>query len=139
MKNQLPTIAAILFALTLTYSPLLMANSNEGLNPKRERLFHCMNFGKIKNVEELYVVKSRLGSNIFYEVEVPYKTFENQAKTYFKKLILTEKYGGRILTYSTGNTRVKIDRAIPVEKKYKSFVRLPKFDIHSKEWKCKDY
>lgn len=137
MKNQLPTLLTLF--LFLLFSTPLHAKDDEGLNPKRQRLFHCMNFGKVKNVEELYVVRSQLGSNVFYEVEVPYKTLENKSKTYFKKLILTEKYGGRILTYSTGNTRVKIDRAIPVEKKYKSFVRLPKFDIHSLEWKCKDY
>ena len=52
---------------------------------------------------------------------------------------LIKTHGARVLTFTTGNYRVKIDRAMPTEKKYKSFVRLPNFDIHSTRWFCKDY
>ena len=108
-----------------------------GLTPKRKRLFHCKNFDQIDMVEELFVLESRYGNNKFYEVEVPYN--DGKEKTFYRKLNLITKYEGRILTFTTGNYRVKIDRAIPVEKKYKSFVRLPNFGIHSKKWFCKDY
>lgn len=112
--------------------------AQEGLNPKRKRLFHCRNFGNPEEVEELFIVESTLGRNQYYEVEVPYRIL-NQEKTFFRKLNFISKYEGRVLLYTTGNYRVKIDRAIPVEKKYKSFVRLPKFDVHSTDWFCKDY
>ncbi len=98
-----------------------------------------MNFGRINQVEELFIVKSKLGRNQYYEVEVPYKNFDDEKKTYWKKLNLIETYEGRVLTFTTGNVRVKINRVFPEEKKYRSFVRLPNFDIHSQDWKCKDY
>lgn len=98
-----------------------------------------MNFGRIINIEELYIVESKLGRNTFYEVEVPYSDIHRNEQTFYRKLNLISKYEGRVLTFTTGNYRVKIDRAVPIEDKYKAFVRLPNFDIHSTEWMCKDY
>ncbi len=126
-------------SMVMTLILLLSTTSFAGLNPKRERLFHCKNFARVIKIEELFIVESRLGSNTFYEVEVPYNDIDGKNLTFFRKLNLIKKYEGRILTFTTGNYRVKIDRAFPIEKKYKSFVRLPKFDIHSTEWFCKDY
>lgn len=88
-------------------------------------------------MEELFIVESQLGSNTFYEVEVPYN--DGEVKTFFRKLNLIRSHRAKVLTFTTGNYRVKIDRALPFEKKFKSFVRLPNFDIHSSEWFCKDY
>lgn len=127
---------SILFTLTLLM--LSSTYADKGLSPKRTRIFHCRNFGQINEVEQLYIVEAKKGSNTFYEVEVPYKQLDEK-KVFFRKLNLISTYEGRVLTFTTGNYRVKIDRALPVEKKYKSFVRLPKFDIHSTEWFCKDY
>lgn len=116
---------------------LVHSIANAGLNPKRTRLFHCRNFGAPELVEELYIVESVLGRNTFYEVEVPY--FQDEERVFYRSLNLISKYDGRVLLFTTGNYRVRIDRAIPVELKYKTFVRLPNFDIHSTEWFCKDY
>jgi len=111
--------------------------AHAGLNPKRTRLFHCRNFGPAELVEELYIVESVLGRNTFYEVEVPY--YQDGERVFYRKLNLIEKYNGRVLLFTTGNYRVKIDRVFPVDMKYKTFVRLPNFDIHSTNWFCKDY
>lgn len=108
------------------------------MTSERNRIFHCMNFAQVAEIEELFIVETTKGRNTFYEVEVPYVEL-GQEKTFYRKLNLLRTYGGRVLTYTTGNYRVKIDRAIPRDGKYKSFVRLPKFDIHSTEWFCKDY
>ena len=117
---------------------LLSLNSiYAGLNVKRKRIFHCRNFDHITMVEELFILESKLGRNIFYEVEVPYNNGQDQV--FFRKLNLIKTHGARVLSFTTGNYRVKIDRAMPVKKKYKTFVRLPKFGIHSTKWFCKDY
>ncbi|MCR9203743.1 MAG: hypothetical protein NXH75_04135 [Halobacteriovoraceae bacterium] len=126
-----------LFTLFLT--TLFLFPSSAGLNAKRERIFHCMDFGRVIHVKELFIVESKKGSRTYYEVEVPYKTLDGEKKTFFRKLNFISKYEGRVLEFTTGNYRVKIDRAMPVEKKYKAFVRLPRFDIHSTHWFCKDY
>ena len=106
---------------------------------KRQRLFECRNFGSRSTVNELYIVEATLGKKTTYEVEVPYYSQLGEQETYTRKLNLIEKYNGKVLLFTTGNYRVKIDRAIPVEMKYKTFVRLPYFDIHSTQWFCKDY
>lgn len=124
------------FALFLILvSPFI---EGKGLNIDRERIFHCMNFGNYERVEELFIVESKLGRNEFFEVEVPY-IFNGEEETFYKKLNLIEKYQGRVLLFTTGNYRVKIDRVFPDNGKYKSFVRLPNFEVHSLDWYCKDY
>lgn len=129
---------SLFLAFITLLCPLSFATSTEGLNPQRERLFHCVNFGEPELAEELFIVESRLGRTTFFEVEVPYLD-GNEEKTFFRKLNLISKYDGRVLLYTTGNYRVKIDRVFPIEKKYKAFVRLPYFDVHSLDWFCKDY
>lgn len=126
-------IFALLFCTLLTFS--LQAEEKA----KRERIFHCMDFGRVIHVKELYIVETKKGSKTYFEVEVPYKGIDQVEKTFYRKLNLISKYEGRVLEFTTGNYRVKIDRALPMEKKYKAFVRLPRFDIHSTQWFCKDY
>jgi hypothetical protein len=120
----------------LSYCPLAMASEQDSF--ARKRLFHCRNFGPNEEVEELFIVRVQKGSRTTYEVEVPYGPL-NEKKIFTRSLNLISKYDGRVLLYTTGNYRVKIDRVFPVEKKYKTFVRLPKFDVHSTQWFCKDY
>ncbi len=107
-------------------------------NLKRERIFHCLNFGEIELAEELFITETTRGSRTTFEVEVPYRE-AGLDKTFFRRLNLISKYDGRVLLFTTGNYRVKIDRVFPEEEKYKAFVRLPRFDVHSKDWFCKDY
>lgn len=121
----------------LTILCLLLLSLSSHSRTNRERLFHCRNFGQIVMVEELYIVQTKKGTRTYYEVEVPYN--DGVDKTFFRRLNLIKTHGARVLSFTTGNYRVKIDRAMPVEKKYKTFVRLPKFGIHSTEWFCKDY
>lgn len=123
-----------LFLLILS-SYSLAANE---ISSSRKRLFHCRNFGPELEVEELFISEVTKGSRTHYEVEVPYNIQQKQ-KIFTRRLNLISKYDGRVLLFTTGNYRVKVDRALPVEKKYKSFVRLPRFDVHSTEWFCKDY
>lgn len=102
-----------------------------------ERIFHCHNFGTNESVDELYIVESKKGRVISYEVEVPYQ-LSGESLKFTKKLNFIPKYEGRVLQFTTGNYRVIIDTVFPVEKKYKTFVRLPFFDVHSTDWFCKD-
>ena len=106
--------------------------------PQRERLFHCLNFGPREHIEELFIVKSSYGQKVFYEVEVPFIPNDHDS-VFFRRLNLIEKYRGRVLLFTTGNYRVEIDRVFPQEGKYEAFVRLPRFEVHSRQWMCKDY
>lgn len=133
MKINLSISIAAFFLLFVT-----SAFASQENNLSRKRLFHCRNFGEKEEVEELFIAQITKGTRTYYEVEVPYRQ-SNEIKTFTRKLNLIPKYEGRVLLYTTGNYRVKVDKVFPVEKKYKAFVRLPRFNVHSTEWRCKDY
>jgi len=124
----------ILFAL----SALFISSSFAGLTPKREALYNCVNYDESSEVYGLTVYESyfRRGK-VFHEVEVIVDSAET--KNSFKKVNLINIYEGRIQHFTTGNFRVKIDRVQKNEDGHmKTFARIPQFEIHSKNWSCKD-
>jgi succinate dehydrogenase flavin-adding protein (antitoxin of CptAB toxin-antitoxin module) len=124
----------IILLLVLVFA----AESFAQLSPKREPIFHCMYEFEDTDIESIFVVKSKLGSNSFYEVQVN-ASINGERKTTYRKVNLVETYEGRVLTYGTGNFRVKINKVFPVEGKYRSFARIPEYGMHSEAWFCKDY
>lgn len=108
------------------------------LTPKREAIYHCMYDLNDSDIESLFVMKSKLGTNSFYEVQVN-AFVDGSRKTTYRKVNLVETYGGRVLTFGTGNFRVKINKVYPVDGHYRSFARIPEYDMHSEAWFCKDY
>ncbi len=127
-------IITLLVLATLSFSSFAQLE----LGGAREYLFECRNFGPREEVNELFIVESTLGRRTYYEVEVPYIS-NGEEKVFSRKLNLISKYDGKVLLFTTGNYRVKVDRAMPDHMRYKTFVRLPNFDIHSTHWFCKDY
>lgn len=123
---------------TATLLALVSFGAFAQLTPKREALYQCMYQGsEATEIESVYVLSSRFGSNHFYELRVD-AVVNGEEKITYKKVNLIEKYEGRVATYGTGNTRVRIDHVFPVEGKFKSFVRVPEYGMHSLEWLCKD-
>ena len=100
-------------------------------------LFDCIHTKENSNVWGLKIMQMTKGRRTSYRLDVEYIKDGNFQMT-SKVVPLNESYGGRILTYGTGNVRVKIDRAMPLAfEKFKGFARLPDFDIHSHDWICK--
>lgn len=117
--------------------------SATAFDPERKALFDCVNpqtdfSPHIDGVKRAIVHHSNFGSNFFYEVEVIYaRNFE--VRSDFKKVPMSSMYEGRTLIFGNGNFRVKVKRAIPIERyKYPAFVRLPDHRVHSMDWVCKD-
>lgn len=107
------------------------------LEPKRIALYECAHLKEGTPVERLFIHESTLGARTFYEAEV--KLLEMGIESsYFKKLNLISKYDGKILHFTNGNFRVKIDKVQVNEKKYSAFARIPEYEIHSFDWNCKD-
>ncbi|EQC43792.1 hypothetical protein [Bacteriovorax sp. Seq25_V] len=104
---------------------------------KKELLFECPHKKTSSPVDRLFIYKKTLGSKETYEVEV--QAYQNGIdKTYSKKVNLISKYDGRILEFTTGNFRVKIDKVRENEDKFWAFARIPEYDIHSFDWSCKE-
>lgn len=100
-------------------------------------LFDCVHTKQDSNVWAVKVKEIKKGSRQTYRLDIEHKKGD-QFLTTSKSAHLNETYGGRILTFGTGNTRVKIDRAIPLSyEKFKAFARLADFEIHSHDWICK--
>lgn len=118
----------VLIFISIFFSPLSFT---------REILFDCINLDESSTVWGLQVMEVTRGRRVTFEIDVQHKV-QGEYRIFSRKVNLVENYGGRILTFGTGNTRVKVDRAIPISTgRFKSFVRLPDFEIHSKDWECK--
>lgn len=103
----------------------------------REVLFDCIHLDQYSPVWGLQVVEVTRGRRVTFEVDIEHKV-QGEYKIFSRKVNLVETYGGRILTFGTGNTRVKIDRTQPISNgRFKTFARLPQFEIHAKDWECK--
>lgn len=100
---------------------------------QRTPIYDCVYMGDDSVVESLSVYESKLGRNQFHEVGV--RTHNTET---FKKVNLVNTYEGRVQTFGTGNFRVKINRVFPIEGKYRTFARIPAYDMHSENWLCKD-
>lgn len=108
-----------------------------GLTPKREKLFDCAHLKDNSPVERVYIHKSHFGNNDpFYELEIVVHQ-EGLTSSYFEKVNLIKIYDGKILHFTKGNTRIKIDLVRKKEEKYFTFARIPKYNIHSFDWVCK--
>lgn len=115
---------------------LLSLNTHSQLTPERTQLYHCAPKTPHPFVEGTRVYESSFGSRSFYEIEVLVLD-RGVRSSYFKKVHLNSTYEGRILTFGTGNFRVKIDHVFPTRGKFKAFARIPRYNIHSQDWSCK--
>lgn len=104
---------------------------------RRSAIYNCVFNEFHQEVTGLRVYESSLGNRKFFEVGVLVEE-ANVPKEVFYRVNLVSEYEGRVQTYGTGNLRVKINRVYPVEGKFRSFARLPAFNIHSQNWFCKD-
>ena len=108
------------------------------LRPKRKLLYDCVYLKDNSQLERVYIYQSRFGSaRPFHEFKIFYLK-DGYSKNYFKKVRLNSQYDGKILHFSNGNTRIKIDKVRVKEGKYWTFGRIPKFKVHSFDWACKD-
>lgn len=114
-----------------------ISSSLFALGPDREALYDCAYMKTDSFVESLTVYHSTLGRREFYEVLVRARVGRDYREK-FKSVHLVSTYDGRIQTFGTGNFRVKINRVFPEEGKYRTFVRIPEYDMHSSDWTCKD-
>lgn len=103
----------------------------------REALYDCAYMKDDSFVETLTVYHSTQGRREFHEVLVR-ANVAGEYRESFKRVNLVSTYEGRIQTFGTGNFRVKINRVFPQEGKYRTFVRIPQYDMHSSDWTCKD-
>lgn len=119
---------------------LITVSTFASLDPKREPIYKCVHYDESKFVDSLTIYQSRHGrGDIFHEVQVHVVKYGVES-SYFKKVNLISKYGGKIQEFTTGNFRVKIDRVRKdADKHFATFARIPKYKIHSRDWSCKDY
>lgn len=104
---------------------------------KEEVLFDCIHTKVDSNVWGVKVMNVIKGNRQFYRLDIEHYK-DGQFLITPKAAHLVETYGGRVLTFGTGNTRVKVDRAVPLAfEKFKAFARLADFNVHSKDWICK--
>ncbi len=124
--------------LSLLYISILLISSNSqgALQAKKELLFECPHKKANSPVDRLFIYKTTLGSRVSYEVEVQ-AYINGHDKSFKKKVNLVSKYDGKIIEFTTGNFRVKIDKVRETEGKYWAFARVPQYDIHSFDWSCK--
>lgn len=106
--------------------------------PKQERLFDCAHLDETSIVDRVVISKFTLGWNFYYELEVRLQ-IQGPEQSYSKRVNLISKYDGRVLHFTNGNHRLKLDRTFPQEGKYPAFGRIPEYDIHSFDWVCKDW
>jgi hypothetical protein len=106
------------------------------MTPQRKEIYHCAPNQAHPEVEGTRIYQSNFGQNKFHEIEVLILK-DGMRSSYFKKVHLNSTYGGRILTFGTGNFRVRIDHVYPSRGKFKTFSRIPRYNIHSKQWSCK--
>lgn len=118
---------------------LISTSIYAGMTPKREAIYNCVNYDDSKHVEGVTIYKSRFGNaDPFYEVQVHVLKYGVESH-YFKKVNRITKYNEKIQEYTTGNFRVKIDRVRKdSDNHFYTFARIPKHNIHSKDWSCKD-
>lgn len=123
-------------ALVLALS-IVSLTSFAKITPKRVALFECAHLKEGTPVDRLFIYESTLGRRTFYEAEVKLLQMGIES-SYFTTLNLVSKYNGKILHYTNGNFRVKIDKVQVNEQKYSAFARIPEYEIHSFDWTCKD-
>lgn len=119
---------------------LLITSTYAGLDPSREAIYSCRNLDGESQVYGATIHESRFGGGeIFYEVEV-LAAFNGEEKSYFKRVNLVSIYNGAIEHFTTGNFRFKVNRVQSDRFGHmETFVRIPKYGIHSQDWVCKDY
>ena len=125
--------------MKVTITVLLLINSMLSFSAVREeKLFDCAHLDETSIVDRIVISTFTLGRNHYYELEVKLM-IQGMEKSYSKKVNLISKYDGRVLHFTNGNHRLKIDRTFPHEGKYPAFGRVPEYDIHSFNWVCKDW
>lgn len=127
--------------LLLSFGLLFVSSSAfAGLTPDRETMYSCKYLDDKSQVEGAMIYKSRFGrGEVFYEIEV-LTELDGRESSFFKRVNLVSIYDGAIEHFTTGNFRIKIDRVSADENGHmRAFGRIPQYQIHSKNWVCKDY
>ncbi len=58
-------------------------------------------------------------------------------RTNVVRLNLTQIYGGRIVSFTSADLRIRFDRIKVVEEKMQAFIQIPKLKVYSDHWTCK--
>jgi hypothetical protein len=125
--------------LRILFMSLLISSNTWALTaPQQEKLYECAHLDERSVVERIFISKISLGRNIYYETEVKI-SIRGIESSYFTRVNMLSSYGGRVLHFTNGNHRIKIDKVRVKEGKYWAFARIPKYDIHSFDWNCKDW
>jgi hypothetical protein len=125
--------------MKFTITILLLINSMLSFSAAyEEKLFDCAHLNETSIVDRIVISKFILGKNHYYELEVKLM-IQGMERSYSKRVNLISKYDGRVLHFTNGNHRLKIDRTFPREGKYPAFGRVPEYNIHSFNWVCKDW
>lgn len=120
------------FNILILALPVLTAQGGS-----REFLFDCAHTNNSSPLERLQIFERTKGSNKFFEVDsVAYIGGIEKVST--KKVNLISKYDGKILEFTTGNFRVKIDYVRDNGGYLWAFARVPDYDVHSFDWRCKE-
>ncbi len=126
--------------LLLAVAIAFMADTYAGLNPKRQALYHCVNYDTKSKVTDALIYESKLGTRVFHEVEVFVEDI-NQAKeySYFTKVNYRPKYDAKVEAFTTGNFRIRLDHISKgIDGNIWTFARIPEYGVHSFDWSCKD-
>ena len=119
---------------------LLSININARLTPKRIKIYECVDQRDDTMVDRVFLYSSTLGQKHFYEAEVwPNKVLYPKLKSKWYRLNLSTMYNNHVLTFARGRFRIKIQKTLPVEHKYKASAYIPDFQIHTSKWYCKEY
>lgn len=130
--NEMKKILSLVFSLTF-----LPVSSSQAEALEREYLFDCAHTRAHSPLERLNVYEIRKGRKLYYEVDMV--SYENGIeKVNTKKVFLLSRYEGKILEFNAGDFRMKIDRVRPNEGYLWAFARVPEYDVHSFDWKCKE-
>ncbi len=108
-----------------------------GYSAERRWLYDCAHLNLNHDVDRIQLWEVVRGTKKAHEAWILIKGSDARIQTQVKNVYLTSEYGGRILIFSAGTFRVKIDHVRVLEHKYPTFVHLDEPLVHSSEWVCK--
>ena len=124
-----------IFYLFLT---LYTIASNAQLRTHRDVIYECLDQREDTMVDRVFIYLTTQGRTTYYEAQVlPNKVFYPQLHEKWYRLNLTTMYHNHLLTFSRANFRIKIQKSLPVQDKYKSSAYIADFKIHTSKWYCK--
>lgn len=118
--------------ITLLALPVIQSQA-----ASRVQLFDCAHTNTSSALERLNIYETTKGRNTYHEIDiVAYESGVERINT--RKVYLQSRYDDKVLEFSTGSFRIRIDRVRPNGGYLWAFARVPDYGVHSFDWKCKE-